>query len=168
VRSQDFYIQEDVRPSRSPDGHSSRQHLSFGTTFLRQVETSFQTALLYFSGATSRGEATSSSSTSAVKNAGLIDDLTHRTPHFGYTSDIAEQAGTVPVHTTKIKEKASDFQFKHVGRNLPTKDSHDPAFREKVFKSRPEAVRRYNKQTSNHCSSLAAAGAVAQSARFVC
>ena len=101
--------------------------------------------LLYFSGAISRGEATSSSSTSAVKNAGLIDDLTHRTPHYGYTSEIMEQSGTVPVHATKIKEKASDSQFKQVGRNSLTKDSHDPAFRDKVFhsvvRSRQEAVR---------------------------
>ncbi len=41
IRSQDFYIQEDVRPSRSPDGHSSRQHSSFGTGLFSVLKTCF-------------------------------------------------------------------------------------------------------------------------------
>jgi hypothetical protein len=35
IRSQDFYIQEDGRPSRSPDSHSFKQHSAFGTPALQ-------------------------------------------------------------------------------------------------------------------------------------
>jgi hypothetical protein len=82
-------------------------------------------------------------STSAAKNAGLIDDLTHRTPHYGYTSEITDQQGDVHAHVPKIKDSSSVSQFKQVGHNSHSKESHSRASRDEVSSSarKKEAVR---------------------------
>jgi hypothetical protein len=80
----------------------------------------------------------------SAKQTDLLDDLTHRTPHYGYTSDVTEQQGVVSAHATKIKDSASDSRFKQHDMNSNAKDSHSRPFREKISsstKSRAEAVR---------------------------
>jgi hypothetical protein len=131
IRTQDFYIQEDVRPSRSPDGQFfSRQHTSFGVS---------QASFLFFENyykicIPGRNETPSSLSTLAKKSS-MLDDLGHRTPHFGYTSEIREQRGVAPVHVAKTKDITSEPRSKPEDYVSQLKDSHDQASRVKSSSS---------------------------------
>jgi hypothetical protein len=89
-----------------------------------------------------RGEISSSAIASAP-NVGLVDDLTHRTPHFGYTSELRLHHESIPVLSSKTKDMA-DSRFRQDSQSVHAKDSHDRASRERgnlSTRGRQEPVR---------------------------
>lgn len=73
----------------------------------------------------------------------MQDDFTHRTPHFGYTSEIREQSGGFPA--AKSKDKSADSLQKLDGRNSRQLESHGRGSRERdniSSRNRQEEVRR--------------------------
>ena len=118
-----------------------------------------------------RGEISSSAIASAP-NVGLADDLTHRTPHFGYTSELRLHHESVPILSAKTKDTA-DSRFRQDSQSVHAKDSHDRASRERGNSSTR------GRQESVRCCCLSptyvmpilhfhAAGAVSESSRFIC
>jgi hypothetical protein len=95
-----------------------------------------------FSGATRRGEVSCNVNT-ASKPAASQDDFSHRTPHFGYTSEIKERSGVVPVHAVKSKVKHGDSLPKFDGHNSHQMESHGRVSRERdtsISRNRHEVV----------------------------
>ena len=99
----------------------------------------FSAQQLLCSGIARHGEAPSQPTSTSTQNSDLLDDLTHRTPYYGFTSEVKEQQGTASALSAKTKDIAVDSRFKQDGHNSHSKGLHDRASQDRG--SRQETVR---------------------------